>query len=416
MEEGVTVSDNYRVLAVDDDRMVLDNYRSIFQSKGDVLNTLEQFLDNFSEQEASVPRAIFQLDTADSGQDAVELARHRKESGIPFAVAFVDMRMPNGLDGLETSKQLRALDDSLYIVIVSAYSDHDFESIREELDQRVIYISKPFDREVIKQVAYHHCHSWKRDRMLDTLMLQREQQIQQHEQTFELYRNTSHAIKHSLDYLGDLTREVAQLKSSGGDLDHFLTTEKLQTIDDKIDQVCWLMNASLESADQQAIENIELPISESLTKIVALFKATRAGHLSRVELKLDIPHTTTVYMSYFQLQAMLMNLLNNTVELYDIKNNIEDSDLSSETQLRINVQCALEPEALLISLECSAPSVAQTEIGQRADLEKVVAGTRSVVEQVGGRLSDTVSEHSLLFAIRLPLTNETFTFDAENFE
>ncbi len=187
--------ENYRVLAIDDDEQVLDAYQSIFSGNSTFQDALNAFNQAIGEPTSGVNTPIFSLTTANNGEAGVESALQFKASETPFAVAFIDMRMPNGIDGLETAKRLREIDNQLYLVIVSAYSDHDFDTIRNALDQRVIYISKPFKHIEIEQIAYHHCRSWQRDRMLDTLLDRREKQIRQQDQMFELYKSTSHSVK-----------------------------------------------------------------------------------------------------------------------------------------------------------------------------------------------------------------------------
>jgi len=68
-------------------------------------------------------------------------------------VAFIDMRMPPGISGLETAKELRKLDQRIYIVVVSAYSDTSIKEIKRILNYGVLYIDKPFNVDELKQVA-----------------------------------------------------------------------------------------------------------------------------------------------------------------------------------------------------------------------------------------------------------------------
>ena len=77
-------------------------------------------------------------------------------------MAFVDMRMPPGWDGLETIEKIREIDQDMLFMIVTAYSDHTFETIVERLGPsvpvRILY--KPFDPKEIYNTAYKMVCRW----------------------------------------------------------------------------------------------------------------------------------------------------------------------------------------------------------------------------------------------------------------
>jgi CheY-like chemotaxis protein len=147
-----------RVLAVDDDEAVLELYQTIFFSGQNAL-LIEKELQELSDSgEASDER--FDLVVADQGINAVELVRQGLKEGRPFPVAFIDMRMPPGISGLETAKELRKLDQRIYIVIVTAHSDVSLNEINRELKHGVLFIHKPFDKEELHQIAEMLTKSW----------------------------------------------------------------------------------------------------------------------------------------------------------------------------------------------------------------------------------------------------------------
>lgn len=157
----------WRVLVVDDEYAVLQTYREALASPSDEITALVEELlaespkDNFTTQ----PHR-YQLEVAQQGEEGVALAQQAIQQQKPFAVAFVDIRMPPGIDGRETALQLRQLDPSLYIVIVSAYSDYSPQQIRQELGHRMVFMRKPFLIDEIEQLAYSFCENWVRDHQL----------------------------------------------------------------------------------------------------------------------------------------------------------------------------------------------------------------------------------------------------------
>ena len=77
------------------------------------------------------------------------------ERNKPYALLFVDVRMPPGLDGIETTARLLEQDPEVGIVICSAYSDHSWEEMTEAFGttDRVLILKKPFDTVEVRQLA-----------------------------------------------------------------------------------------------------------------------------------------------------------------------------------------------------------------------------------------------------------------------
>src|SRR3982751_3896461 len=85
----------------------------------------------------------YHVDTAASGRDAVEKARQRD-----YAIYFVDLKMPGGMDGIETMMQIRRLHPEASIIIITAYATVDtaITAIKEGAQE---YIVKPCNPEEI---------------------------------------------------------------------------------------------------------------------------------------------------------------------------------------------------------------------------------------------------------------------------
>lgn len=156
---------NRNVLIVDDDIKLLESYRRILAPREDHISELEAV---FTESGTGRTQKVnFHIQTATQGQDGFHLAKEAIEKDDPFAVTFIDMRMPAGWNGLETAKALRELDDRIYIVIVSAYEDQSFDEKQEALKRDVLLLrKKPFISEEIYQLARNLCNSWDRDEKL----------------------------------------------------------------------------------------------------------------------------------------------------------------------------------------------------------------------------------------------------------
>jgi two-component system, NtrC family, sensor kinase len=104
----------------------------------------------------------FELDSAYQGLEGVAKVEASVRAGRPYAMAFVDMRMPPGLDGVETIERLWRIDPQLQIVICTAYSDHSWEEVLARLDvqDRLLVLKKPFDIIEISQLARTLTAKW----------------------------------------------------------------------------------------------------------------------------------------------------------------------------------------------------------------------------------------------------------------
>jgi CheY-like chemotaxis protein len=106
----------HRILVIDDNPAIHEDYRKILVSHEDGrMSAAEAAL--FRGQQPSIGRPTFDLDSAMQGRDGVERARVALAEGRPYSVAFVDMRMPPGWDGLETIEHLWAIDPEIQVVV-----------------------------------------------------------------------------------------------------------------------------------------------------------------------------------------------------------------------------------------------------------------------------------------------------------
>ena len=154
---------SHRILIVDDSPAIHEDFRKTLvpPELTTQLDELEAML--FETTAVPVRRAMsFELVSAMQGQDALALVTEAKGSGRPFALAFVDMRMPPGWDGLETIEHLWAVDPDLQIVICSAHSDYSWSDIDERLHAResVLILKKPFDTIEVVQCAHALTTKW----------------------------------------------------------------------------------------------------------------------------------------------------------------------------------------------------------------------------------------------------------------
>ena len=157
----------HRLLMIDDNPAIHEDYRKIFTSRDDTqISAAEAAL--FGEPQSTVSRPTFAVDSAMQGQEGVELARRALVEGRPYSVAFIDMRMPPGWDGVETIENLWKVDPEIQVVVCSAYSDYDWMELLARLGRsdKLIVIKKPFEPIEILQSASALSRKWQNARAL----------------------------------------------------------------------------------------------------------------------------------------------------------------------------------------------------------------------------------------------------------
>jgi diguanylate cyclase (GGDEF)-like protein len=157
----------HRILVIDDNPAIHQDYRKILVADGKAL-TSEAEAGLFGEQQPDTARPRFDMDSAMQGRDGVELARAALAEGRRYSVAFVDMRMPPGWDGLETVEQLWKIDPDVQVVICSAYTDYDWLELLARLghSDKLIVVKKPFEPIEILQCASALSQKWQNARAL----------------------------------------------------------------------------------------------------------------------------------------------------------------------------------------------------------------------------------------------------------
>ncbi len=160
---------NRRVLAVDDNPTIHEDFRKILASSspGDRrLENLESAI--FEAAHPSDAREGFDMDSAFQGEEALAKVQQAVQLTRPYAVAFVDMRMPPGWDGVETIGRLWAADPDLQVVICTAYSDYSWEEIMRKIGNRnnLAVLKKPFDNIEVLQLCETLARKWSLTRLL----------------------------------------------------------------------------------------------------------------------------------------------------------------------------------------------------------------------------------------------------------
>jgi len=116
----------------------------------------------FEEKQPYRPETSFKVTHARQGEEAFQLVLKSLHERSPYALAFVDVRMPPGWDGLQTIQQIWSHDTEIEIVLCTAYADYAWEEIAARLPhaERLLILRKPFDPLEVRQLAYGLTAKW----------------------------------------------------------------------------------------------------------------------------------------------------------------------------------------------------------------------------------------------------------------
>lgn len=158
---------NCRILIVDDNESIHNDYRKILlpQQAGlnDKLESLEASLfGNAQQSPGDAAHIDYEVDFAHQGEQALEMAQAAAHEGRPYAMCFVDVRMPPGWDGIQTIARIWQELPYTEMVICTAYSDYSWDDIITALGStdHLLFIGKPFDATAIKQMALSLVTKW----------------------------------------------------------------------------------------------------------------------------------------------------------------------------------------------------------------------------------------------------------------
>jgi CheY-like chemotaxis protein len=148
-----------RILVIDDNLAIHEDFRKVLPLASDkqteILATAEETLFGEIASDTAAPFP-FELDSAFQGCEGRDLVRRAIEQGRPYVLAFVDVRMPPGWDGVQTIARLWEEDSHLQVVVCTAYSDYSPQQLVERLGltDRLLTLRKPFDPMEVRQLAY----------------------------------------------------------------------------------------------------------------------------------------------------------------------------------------------------------------------------------------------------------------------
>lgn len=161
--------ENRRILLVDDHRPIHDDFRSILSSQELASERLNELESTFF-GDAVLPSLLlpkYEMSSAFQGQEALTRVERAVNEQTPYALGFMDVRMPPGWDGIETIQRIWDVDPEMQFVICTAYADYTWEELFKRFGNtdRVVFLRKPFDQTEVRQLACTLTAKWAYSRL-----------------------------------------------------------------------------------------------------------------------------------------------------------------------------------------------------------------------------------------------------------
>ncbi|HCH24792.1 MAG TPA: hypothetical protein DE179_10915, partial [Oceanospirillaceae bacterium] len=298
----------------------------------------------------------YSVSFADQGLAGIELAQTAFKAGEPFAIAFIDMRMPPGIDGLETAQRLRAIDKKIQIIFVTAYSDRSLKELDQVLGFDMLLLNKPFTSDEVLQLARNSLRSWNHIRQLEWDLAQSDRQAALESSRADLSETIMSRVNEAMakvqENLNQIRIAQEQVKQLNEKLQIAPKTQDQDKVRDILQEALRGYNQHAISADltdasvtlkqmsglierqrqrqrQYGTEDINISLHEAVEEALLVF----SDRLARSDLELNLHLEPEVSGTLFQ-HPRILQLLNTL--LFKVIEGVEMHDLEINTDNHVH--------------------------------------------------------------------------------
>ncbi len=336
------MSRNKRILLVDDTKSIHEDFRKILApaaaEPSDLQSARAAFFgakDDGADDAKPVAPTNYELENAFQGTQALDMVKAAMAEGNPYCVAFVDVRMPPGWDGVQTIKELWKVDPDLHCVICTAYSDYSWDETVAELGHtdKLLILKKPFDPAEIRQTASAFSAKWNAaasERSAMEALRQKETEARAYASSLETLNKALATSKASADRMSVMKSEfMLRLTSEISThlnciLDRLIEDGRTEGLDDALDRSQRLLETVDKVIDFTHVEAgtldinpTECSVQEVVDDVEETFRTRAEAKGLILEIRMNDSVPNAVKTDPARLSQVLSQLIDNAIRYTD---------------------------------------------------------------------------------------------------